>query len=275
MTTSRQVRPEARFDEIACLAEAVAQERCPGDGPVDPFAIAVQLELPILPGNYKGAFDGLLEWRAGRFFIYYDSGRLGGPDRPRVRYTIGHELGHWYIDEHRQSLMAGIEPHSSWTDFISTNPIEREADFFAANLLMPARRFRERAWDLPLGLKHVLGLADAFQVSRTSVVVRYVHANYFACAVALVRLDGSISWTRTSRTLGDRVYMTMVRQVPRGASHDRFDRAVAEGGSVVKSGLVDASSWYTYASGHRDEELLEEMVSLGPHGVLVFLSTEE
>src|SRR5438105_1850708 len=104
---------DARLSEIAELAQEVAELYCPGALLVDPFVIARILGLPVLAGDYRGAFDGLLEWREGRFFIYYDAARLGDPEAPRVRFTLGHELGHWFIDQHRRSLMAGVEPHKS------------------------------------------------------------------------------------------------------------------------------------------------------------------
>ena len=63
----------------------------------------------------------------------------------RKRFAIAHELGHYFIDEHSialaQNLSAG---HCSQTGFVSEIAVEREADLFAASLLMPERRVQEK-----------------------------------------------------------------------------------------------------------------------------------
>jgi hypothetical protein len=51
----------SRRDEIAELAEIVAQEYCPA-GRVDPELIAKKKDITISYGHYKDAYDGLLEY---------------------------------------------------------------------------------------------------------------------------------------------------------------------------------------------------------------------
>jgi len=61
---------------------------------------------------------------------------------PRRRFTIGHELGHWCM--HRTASIycrsASVDPAD---DRPERPPAEKEADAFAAGLLMPARLLRE------------------------------------------------------------------------------------------------------------------------------------
>ncbi len=270
-------RASHRLAEISALADEVAEEICPGTGRVDPFEIAAHLSIPVLAGNYRNAFDGLLEFRGGEFYIYYDAERLGGPDNSRVRFTVAHELGHWYIDEHRECLKQGVKPHGSWTGFVSDNAVEREADCFAAHLLMPRSRFSPKACAIGPNLKEIFELAQEFDVSRTSCVVRYVNSNVYACAVVLVSPENRISWICTSKILADRVYPTVRPGVLDNATGTlgRIARANADPDFGIHDGPVDASTWFRYADGSRDEELFEEVVSLGRFGTLIFLSTEE
>ena len=69
--------------------------------PVDPFAIAVEEGMELAPGTYGEGFDARIEYLTSvkRFVIYYrESGRTEG----RIRFSVAHELGHFYIPEHRQ-----------------------------------------------------------------------------------------------------------------------------------------------------------------------------
>ena len=57
---------------------------------------------------------GMLEHRGGRpacwsggWHIYCNLDCVGQKDSPRARFTLAHELGHYYIDEHRNALVAG------------------------------------------------------------------------------------------------------------------------------------------------------------------------
>jgi len=128
-----------RKEEIAELAETVADEHCP-TGRVDPVLIAKAKGITLSFGRYEDAFDGLLEHCCGRFHIYCNLDRVERAGSPRARFTLSHELGHFYIDEHRNALKAGRAPsHPSFCDYESKNPVEQEADHFASCLLMPAK----------------------------------------------------------------------------------------------------------------------------------------
>ena len=107
------------------------------------------------------------------FVAYVNLPRNGGsPEAARARFTLAHETGHYFVDEHRHALRSGQPPHGSATDFASHLRVEVEADLFAAHLLMPAARVRKRLRRTELGLPGVLSLADSFGTSRTSMAVR-------------------------------------------------------------------------------------------------------
>jgi hypothetical protein len=109
--------------------------------PVDPFVIAREEEIELVPGEYGPKFDARIEYIAPIrcFAIYY---KTAGVDRTegRMRFSLGHELAHFYL--HRDSLIRG-QAHNSIADFRSGNLVEQEADEFAARLLMPGELFVE------------------------------------------------------------------------------------------------------------------------------------
>jgi len=89
----------------------------------------------------------------------------------RQRFTMAHELGHWIL--HREYYLEHpdkypVLPRYSNPD--NSNPMEKEANCFAANLLFPKRLL------LPVKGAFVSALADIFVVSVTMMEhrLRYV-----------------------------------------------------------------------------------------------------
>jgi hypothetical protein len=81
-------------------------------------------------GDFGPDFYGRLEYHpARRVFLLFH------PIQTKwnsfvVRFSIAHELGHYYIPEHRAVLLSG-ESHNSVSTGYSDSSIEREADQFA------------------------------------------------------------------------------------------------------------------------------------------------
>jgi len=182
--------------------EAAAQEVLDAlgvpDGPIDPFAIAREEGIRLAAGDYGGSFDSRIEYRKkdngrGRFFLFY--AEAVPPWRPegRVRFSLGHELGHYYLPEHREFVLTG-DWHGSKTGFVSERRTEREADLFAAALLMPRSQFVE-AVQLRCGGRCAMAdldkLSDIFQTSLTSTAFRYVRMDLEPCAV-IVSSEGRV-----------------------------------------------------------------------------------
>ncbi len=197
-------------DEIEqAAAEVLDVHGFDGTEPTDPLFIAREERIRLLPGRYDGCFDGRIEYRrtgdAGQFYLFY--GEEVPPFRTagRVRFSIAHELGHYYLPPHRDYLLSG-QWHSSHSDAspAAARGREREANRFAAFLLMPAEAFRDQVRDQPGGfctLKDVRRLAGGvFQTSVTSTAVRYVELNCEACCL-IVADKGKVLWTSSSDDL--------------------------------------------------------------------------
>lgn len=82
----------------------------------------------------------------------------------RDRFTIAHELGHYFL-HYREPGLDGTEKFERG----KRNPLETQANYFAAALLMPSARFRESYRRLA---GDVWAVADAFDVSPRAVEVR-------------------------------------------------------------------------------------------------------
>ena len=57
------------------------------------------------------------------------------------RFSVGHELGHYFLPGHIDAVLGNGNIHESRAGFASSDKYEMEADYFAAGLLMPQKLF--------------------------------------------------------------------------------------------------------------------------------------
>ncbi|MCI0458580.1 MAG: ImmA/IrrE family metallo-endopeptidase [Gemmataceae bacterium] len=270
--------PAGRREELAELAEAVAEEHCPSRR-VEPASIAQAKGITLSFGRYADAFDGLLEHCGGRFHIYCNLDRVERADSPRARFTLGHELGHFYIDEHRNALRGGGAPsHPSFCEYESRNPVEQEADHFASCLLMPAARFVPQSRRLSAGLGGILALAEKFGTSVTSTAIRYAILRIKPCVVVKWSDEG-YAWKWLSYDAREAGYRKTIESSADVVGGSATGQALA-GDPTPKAGYFQigttAAAWFPYVphEGFRNVILIEQAVRLGRFGVLTFLYPE-
>lgn len=173
-TNNRLLDPEKEIF-LTGLAESIVDHYFPKDQLIQPSLIAKDYGITWSIGNYEDAFDGLLEHHRGRFHIYVNQDRQ--QTRERQRFTFCHELGHFFIDGHRNALANGEVPyHSSFTGFASENVVEREADFFSSCLLMPRNRvLRDYRQHRRFSFQVVEELANKYGLSLLATIFRLFH----------------------------------------------------------------------------------------------------
>lgn len=262
----------ARREEIVELAETTAGP----DIPVDPEdLLRGRHDVSVAFGSFGDAYDGLIERRDGRFWVYCNQVRTGSRDSPRSRFTLAHEAGHYFIDEHRIALEDGrASRHPSRTDYESDELVEREADLFATHFLMPTAPFAAALRRAAIGAPAILALKDRFGASVTSMAVRYVGLVDFFCVVVKWTPEG-YGWRWVSREARTGRYFRTVQSLgdlPADSATRLLAAGVTSSTGFIERGSV-ASAWFDYvkAGGHRDEILLEHAVSLGRFGLLTLL----
>lgn len=109
--------------------------------------------------------------------IFYSS----NDPRPRQRFTIGHELGHFLLPWHRRTQ---FECNAHDLTFNTNAEWEIQANQFAAELLMPKPLIvkRLRALGGP-DLEHLQQLATEFETSLQMTARRYIELNEHPCAI--------------------------------------------------------------------------------------------
>ena len=91
----------------------------------------------------------------------------------RQRFTIAHELGHFIL--HRsQKQSFNCDSQSVHTGIDGLRQIEREADEFASNLLMPGDLLREWISNQRIDLHVLSAIAKRFQVSFEALCIRFI-----------------------------------------------------------------------------------------------------
>ena len=260
---------------ISELAEDVWQTYS-GERQVFLDGIANAVGTTLSYGDYGDAFDGLLEHRCAAFHIYCNTARGQPCNSPRARFTIAHELGHLFIDEHRNALLAGKPPHFSFTEHPSDNPVEVEANLFSANLLMPTKEFRKALTEVRLGLGGIIDAASTFGVSIQSSALRFTSQSRTPCAIVMFRESGK-AWWNISTELKKRGYqwvqkldreMIPIDSATGIAMHD----SATSLGPIRQNGTV-ASAWFTGIDrgSLSDEMFLESAVRLASRGVLTLI----
>lgn len=82
----------------------------------------------------------------------------------RRRFTIAHEIGHFIMNTGHNDIGAALD---------TSNPVEAEANEFAAELLMPLQQFKK---DCKNEVSSIDDLAEKYQVSKEAAGWRMVHS---------------------------------------------------------------------------------------------------
>lgn len=190
---------QAKLKKASEFGEQIVKEAGLLQAPINPFVV-IQNEKGLIKAfgdDFGNDFDGRLEFQRPNFLLFfntkYDQWPHTGQHHPKVLFTIGHELGHYFLEHHRSFLMGGGGAHGSETEFQSNWLVEREADSFSAGLLMPKYLLGKIVNQKPPNLEAVKQARDQFHVSLTSMLVRWVQLCDFPCAIASVRND-AVEW---------------------------------------------------------------------------------
>ncbi len=272
MTNSQEIPPK-RIQEIIDLAETVSSE-CNQEGRIDPVQIIQENKIGYCYGRYKHHFDGMLVYFEGKFFIYCNLDKVVSKGSPRARFTLCHELGHFFIDEHRRVLIRGKNlHHPSQCDFSSKLLVEQEADLFASYLLMPSFAFdnlvkRKKA---SKGIEEILFLKSHFQTSITSTALRYVKSNVFPSAMFIWDTDRSLKWHWKSDLFFSNYLGKPVDNCQPLGKSSATVRAFSNDDVQVSGSTVSTFFGNIQANDRRNCILVEEALRLGEFGVLTLV----
>ena len=190
--------------------EGVVEALCISSYPIDVFSVIGQEPLVYAEGaDFGEDFDGRLEYLGNRYLLVYNTKyNKYQSDRkhqhPRIRFTIAHELGHFYIEGHRNLMQRERFNYNCITEvFSNKKELEIQADYFATGLLMPANMLSPIINKLELSRESIKQTASDFQVSLTSIMLRWVKLSHFPCGLFSVDWQGNILWGWVSEPLAE------------------------------------------------------------------------
>lgn len=232
--------------------------------PVDPFAIAKKRDITVAakPASRPGV-SGMLIRVGSEFAIAYATHL---ENEGFQRFSVGHELGHYFLPGHVDAVIGDEGVHESRSGFASKDRYEMEADGFAAGLLMPRHLFfpaLQRAGD---GLVAIENLASLCKTSLHATAIRYTQCTRDPMAIvvsvgntiehcfmsdALKNIDG-IDWLRKREFL------------PRSTTTFAFNQDAENVRRAVR--IEESSNLQEWFGGRRSIEISEDVIGLGKYG---------
>jgi hypothetical protein len=167
-------------------------------GVPDVRAVASQLNLELNEVDVDG-FDGVLIRAEGVPFGAI-AVRSAMREEGRKNFTIAHEIGHFVLPGHENCggvcLSSDI---ANWSD--AAREKEREADEFAAELIVPTSYAQPRFMSARPSLQLISEIARDCRVSLSATAWRYCDLVTYACAIVW-SADGKIVWSKASTEFG-------------------------------------------------------------------------
>lgn len=253
------------FFRVRQEAEQLLRELGMNSLPIDPFTVARQLhiELMPLPASAGGA-SGMLLHVSGAFGIGYPTHVENEGFR---RFSVAHEIGHYRLPGHFEAVLDEGGRHVSKAGFRdTTNRYEQEADQFAAALLMPSKVFAAAARRAGDGLEAIETLQGKCETSFEATAIRYAQTSREPVAVIRSESD-TIDYAVMSSPLRDFQGIDWIRKgtpVPPDSVTAEFNAntaKVAQGRRAREQSCLQ--DWF---NGPHRQEIIEEVIGLGSYG---------
>jgi Zn-dependent peptidase ImmA (M78 family) len=249
------------FDEAAWVADDVIADFKITTLPIDPIAIARAKGIEVLakPVSAEGV-SGMLIRKGDDYGIIYATHIESVGFQ---RFSVGHELGHYFLPGHIDAVLGASDFHESRAGFRSDDQYEREADYFSAALLMPRKLVAPVIRKLNPGLQAIEKVAQDCETSLTATAIRY--AQLSEEPVAVVMSTGTrIEWCFMSEALKELKGIDWVRKrqlVPSGTTTGSFNMSQQ---NVIQArreeGSCDLQDWF---GGPTRMEICEDVIGLG------------
>lgn len=232
--------------------------------PVDPFWIAAsrEIEVQAKPAEVEGV-SGMLLRHGNAFGIMYAT---NVPSVGFQRFSVAHELGHYFLDGHVDHVFARGDFHVSHACYVSGDPYEMEADHFASGLLMPERLFKPLLSKHDPGLAMIEDIAGKAQTSLTATAIRCAQLSRDALAVVISTGD-TVDYCFMSEGMKVLPNLSFIRKGSRVPPNTATARLNDDPKRVLTSSRyaqeIDSMDWL---GGSRSARLNEEVLGLGSYG---------
>jgi hypothetical protein len=259
------------FFNVKMEAERLLWELKIDSLPIDPFMVARRLDIELNPlPAIEGGASGMLIHVSGVFGICFPT---HVDNEGFKNFSVGHEIGHYRLPGHMDAIFDDEGRHVSHAGFRSTDKYEKEADHFAAALLMPTKLFTEAVRRVGDGLQAIETLAGICGTSLEATSIRYAVSN--RDPVAMIISQGQIiDYAFMSDPLKDFPDLDWIRKgtpLPSGSVTSDFN---SERDNVINAerdeGTSTLQAWF---NGPYRQEIVEEVIGLGSYGKTLTILT--
>jgi hypothetical protein len=188
---ARTLLTAKRKEQLEQEAQYIADEYFTDNELIRPEIIAKDENITYTINNYNKDFKGLILYKNGRFHIFLDDSNGTTLNAPVIRYSFAHELGHYFIDEHRTELIRlGILPQAAGNGMLNDSIFEKEAEYFAACLLMPRKRILNDIAGKGFSTWLIHQICKTYKVSLTAAFSRFMVLGETPISIITNYLDG-------------------------------------------------------------------------------------
>lgn len=254
--------------------ELKAKEKGYDAFPVDPFAIAESEDIIVEPKDpgQVGVSGGIIFHDVSVGIFYATNIKSEG----FRRFTVAHELGHYFLDGHPEEILKTAPIHISRAGFSQgTSSIELEADHFASGLLMPSKLVGKVIGGSRVGLDGIVALSQMAECSLTASAIRAAECCDYPMAV-VVSTGDKVAYAFLSESFKKLDKLSFLKKgAPLPRTHTLRFNADIQNIRAARSicGRTSLAEWF---SCERRLALDEEVIGLGTYGfTLTVLSSEE
>ena len=243
--------------------------------PIEPIRIAMNRGIAVQSWKpIKKGVSGFLMKQGDSFGISYSSFI---ENQGFMNFTVGHELGHYFLPGHVEKLFAnGDGIHYSYSGFVSSEDCEKEADVFSANLLMPEALVRKALRGCGEGFDAIEKLAGLCATSITATAIRFAEFSENPVAI-FVSEGGRIDFCCLSDALRQRQGLTWPKKgdfISDSSETARFQKVADNiSGGKKANAFTTLDEWI---EGAPQLEVKEDVIGLGHYGkTLTVLFSDE
>jgi len=174
----------------------------------------------------------------------------------RKRFALAHELGHWLLHKELSQIRACTD--QNMVNKYKASAPEVEANYFAAELLMPEKLFTPRLKKSRLSFDLIKSLAQEFGTSLTATAIRCAEVtdDYWAIVVSE---NGAVKWWRGSENFEECFWIEAGTPVsPNTVAGSIFQGEPAQTTPIE----VDTAEWAECKPDYDHEILIEEALQL-------------
>lgn len=190
-------------------------------------------------------------------------------DSHRRRFDIAHELGHFEMHRTSESLaLCTNDDLIAWSEKQSSIRLEREANEFAAALLLPQKLFEPLCSHYDPSIEGISVLSEQFDVSLTATALRYIDFSKEPCAVVFSQ-EGYVRWFRANKAFNELDLFVEVRSKPDPST---VVAGFFQGRSIPRTTRrVPAETWLAPGRFKRNATLIEQSLALSSYNAVLTL----